>query len=554
MSISQTKEALRQQSLDWYLNSSNSSYFTAPEYFSPLYRTLYEHILRGEEPPYYVKNYDEETTANLLKCNTSFDRYLVTLFPSRYEASNPLKLQQIELKEQKLLEYLHTTYKKATTDKDSYNIDREIKYIIDLLPITEEKANRLKKKGKSHLYKLLVLSHKLSMINPRWRDLIRYVEPNQTHKASMDNIVDFNMLDDPKARENSALVKMLYFEIDQGKSDNDATQSRRILILPFAFDCLFKLVQLTAYNQFYTGKNIEQIENKLKSLSTRFDSILTSLSHNPISYKDHNQELADIVQTTILKNIYTNGILGRKHFEQKIEYKGISVTNNANWIINTKDTSNIPQLVENEMNLPKGTFVLDWVSLAETIAKIVRKSDKIAPEEDHVIRNLCCVLVAQLKCRSKVNLKSNITGKKHNNFSIMKEITKSHEWLKKHDPNIVNKHHLSLVRPTTVHFLTYALNEMMWLMDCNHHSEESKQRNSNYIQFSTLVFDTVFDLITKMKSIDHVTCLSAMELFFKELHGVQFELDRYFLDSFGDEHVFQKLIERKNIVWHPLKN
>ncbi|EJB8572383.1 hypothetical protein RG677_003033 [Vibrio parahaemolyticus] len=554
MSKSQIKEALRQQSLEWYLTKSDSNYFTAPELFSPLYRVLYEHLLRGEEPPYYVTDFDKETTANLHQCRTSFDRYLVALFPSRYEASNSLELRSTELKEGELLEYLHSTYAKATSDRDSYNTDREIKYILDLLPITEDKVEWLKKKAKSQLYKLLVLSYKLSIINPRWRELIRYVEPERMHKASMDNVVDFNMLDDTKARENSALVKMFYFEIDQGKGDGDATQSRRIMILPFAFDCLFKAVQLTAYRQFYLGQNLDQIEEKLKSFSTRFDSILHGLSKQPLSYKNHNQELADLMQTTVLKNIYTNGLLARKCFEHNIDYCEVKIANNGNWIINTQGTLNIPRLIESELNLPSGTFDPRWVALAETLAKVVLKSDRIAPEEYHVIRNLCCILVTHLKKQGKVNLKSNITGKKHNDFSVMKELVRGHDWLQKNDPNVENKHHLSLMRPTTVHFLTYAVGQLMWSMDCGQHSEQSNLSDSDYVQFSTTVFDTVFELIIKLRSADHVTCLSAVEYMCKEIYGVHFDLDQRFLASLGDKLVLQKHIERAQIVWDPLKN
>ena len=82
-----------------------------------------------------------------------------------------------------------------------------------------------------------------------------------------------------------------------------------------------------------------------------------------------------------------------------------------------------------------------------------------------MIRNLCCILVTHLKKQGKVNLKSNITGKNHNDFSVMKELVRGHDWLQKNDPNVENKHHLSLMRPTTVHFLTYAVGQLMWSMD-----------------------------------------------------------------------------------------
>lgn len=553
MKKSELKEKLKKESIEWYLSKSKSNYFSAPELFSPLYRSLYESLLRKEEPPYYQKELTDETIRDIHECKTTFDRYLVALFPNRYEASNPLELKCDDLQEAKLLDYFCTTYLKSNSDRESYNIDREIKYILDFIPISESKIKSIKVNARSQLFKLLTLSYKLSIINPRWRDLIRNITPQEMHKASMDNIVDFNMLDDMKARQNSALVKMFYQEIDQGKRDGDETDSRRVLILPFAFDSLFKAYQLIAYKEFFISENFTQIETRLNNLSANFDNIINNQKHKPLPYKSHNQELADLVQTTTLKNIYTNGILARKNFEKNLNYTGINVKNEGNWVIKERDTKNIAQLVERELNHPLGTFQKNWISISETLAKIVIKADKAFPKEQHVIRNLCCILVAHIKKDVNINLRSNITGKKHNEFSAKIELKRAYEWINKNDPDIDDKHSLSILKPTTVHFLTYAIGQMMWVMDCQQKAESSFFTDLDYINFNEKIYNLTFESITKLRDFDHVYCLHIINEMCKEAFGPYYDLDSSFLISMNDQFSLKKHYERALIYWSPLQ-
>lgn len=563
MSKSKTKEILEKQCIGWYLTKSESNYFTAPEFFSPLYRVLYEHLLNGKKPPFYDADFDKKTIEDIKACQTSFDRYLISLFPSRYEASNPLALDTSDLKEERFLEFLHSTYYKATSDRDSYNTDREIKYILENLPISKEKVLFFKKNAKSQIYKLRTLSYKLAIINPRWRELIHFIEPDMAHRASMDNIVDFNLLDDEKARSNSALVKMFYFEIDQGKGDGDETQSRRVTSLPFSFDILFKIVQITAYTQLYSGLRsgldldlgLELASSKLNILKEQFKSIVKSNAKRPLKYKDHNQELADTMQTTILKNIYSNGLLARKNFNEKVNYTGPKIVNEQCWINNTHGTSNISKMVENELGFNKGTFKPEWFELAETLTIILKKTKYFLIEDTHVIRNLCCILIAHLQKRENISLKSNITGKKHNDFNAIKELTKAHHWILAHDPQINDKHTLSIIRPTTTYFFLYAIEKLIFLMDCGqlYGPIKSYDYDAKYGKFNSLVFSTAISLTNTLRQQDHLCCLSSINELYNNTIDPYFSLDVAFVESIEDDIVIQKHIERAMIVWSPLE-
>ncbi|MBS3048859.1 hypothetical protein [Enterobacter mori] len=548
----QINEALAKECLERYLSKTDSSYFTAPEYFSPLYRSLYENLLANKLPPYYnndLKSISDELKDDIRLCNTTFDRYLVLLYPSRYEASNPLPLNSSEIKINLLIDYLHSKYGKTAKDRDSYNYDREVKNILSLLP--KIKSKELKEKAKSALYKILVLSYKLSSINYRWRELIQYIDPENLHNASMDNIVDFNMLNISKARENSALVKMFYFELDQGKNDGDVTQSRRIMILPFAFDFLFKAIMYYSYYLLYKGHDLSHIETKLKSLSSQLDVFINE-SDRILVYEDKNQELVDLIQSMMLKNIYSNGILARKYFEDNIDYKGIKIFNHEKWITNIEE-SDLPRLVENELGLANGAFDINWLSLADTLAKIVIKTGNIPPEEFHFYRNISCILIAHLNGQGKIELKSKIQGAKHNIYSPVKELEKAHKWLQENDPNIDDKHHLSLMKPTTLHFFSYAIGQLIWTMDCNESTKYSVDyTESDYNEFRKILFNTNLSIITKLRYKDHVNCLSGIEYCCKQIFAPNFSIDDAFLNSMADERVFFNHICRANIYWSPL--
>ncbi|ERK10106.1 hypothetical protein L581_4504 [Serratia fonticola AU-AP2C] len=553
MKKSKINEKLRNECIERYLEKNDSSHFSAPEYYSPLYRTLYDHLIEGQNPPFYgarIQDFDDQLEKDILLCNTSFDRYLVLLYPSRYEASNPLPLSPSDLNVESLVDYLHNQYGKTANNRDSYNYDREVKKILSLIQI--EKATHLKDQAKSGLYKLLVLSYKLSSINNRWKDLIQYIEPELSNKASMDNIVDFNMLELDKARENSAIIKMFYFELDRGKKDGDDTESRRIMIIPFAYDLLFKLLQNKAYQLFYTYSDLNSIKLYFDYLISRFDKLL--LVGNNIHYTDKNQELFDLLQLTVLKNIYSNGLLARKKFEEKLERYDCRIKNLNNWIVDCKsNTSDIPQLVEVELGLSEGEFNQRWLSLADTLAKIVIKTGHIPPEEQHVFRNIGCILIARFNLLETVQLKSKIQGEKHNEYDIMKELERAHEWLMKNDPNIESKHHLSLMRPTSIHFFIYIFGKSIWNMDCIELRKFNKNFiNSDYHHFRDILFDTISDIISKLRYIDHISCLSVLDVFFGEILHEPFSIDQKFIRSIGNEIAIYNHKVRKYIYWSPL--
>ena len=147
MTLSTLIAKLKADSLSLYLSKSEAYYFNTPELFSPLYRNFINALLDGKEPAYYQDNFLTLCSDTKIKLigdisykdgGAIFDRYLLCLYPSPYEASNPRQLSDSELNEKSLLKYLQKEYFRPSTAHDSIKLSREIDYILELVTWSTE--------------------------------------------------------------------------------------------------------------------------------------------------------------------------------------------------------------------------------------------------------------------------------------------------------------------------------------------------------------------------------------------------------------------------------
>ncbi|PKH23548.1 hypothetical protein CIG19_08920 [Enterobacterales bacterium CwR94] len=542
MSKSEINQRLRKQSIEWYLTKApvQLSHFSAPEYYSPLYRTLYEHLGRSASPPHLPLQYDDQLRREIEACTSVFDRYLVALYPSRYEASNPHALPEAWCKKELLVEYLSAHYGKADPDGDSYNYDREVKNVFSL--INQGEVEHFKKNAKSALYKLLVLSFKLSSINHNWRNMVRLLDDESAAKASMDNIVDFNSMEDEKAQECSALIKMFYYEIDQGKENGDETHSRRIPILTYAQGLLYKFINLHFHIHFIKGTTCQDLPVLIQEMADCF-----TVKHRPIYYRDANLELFDAVQTSLLKNIFSNGLLARESFDQHTEYPFIGIENHNDWILAAHSDSQLRGILEKQIGkaIPQ-----EWITLSQTLHKILRCSDKVLPETEAVRANLCALIVTQLLSQDTIMLKSRVQGSKRNTYNVMHELKRTHIQMMQCDPELKDKHTLSMMKPTSLHFFEYLYDQAVWSLDCLKLNRANDRES--FQQFRAGAYQVMRTIAKQLQPENHVTCLHSLNLFFEHIFNMPFDLDHAFHKSLNNRWFIEQHIERAKIVWSPL--
>ncbi|HEJ0414764.1 TPA: hypothetical protein SLP42_001588 [Klebsiella aerogenes] len=545
MKKSEIQRDLTQKCLEWYLMKSDGNFFTAPEAFSPLYRVLYEHLLTGKRPPFYLDDVVYKNRQEIALCDTTFDRYLVALFPSRFEAANPFQLKNKDMSPTRLQEYLQENYGKSSVEQDSYKLTRELDKLLEL--IDPKDAQRLRKKAKSAQYKLLVLSYKLSLINKHWRRLFRYIPHDDLKHASMDNVVDFNQISIEKARLNSALVKMFYFELDQGKKDGDVYNSRRMIQLPYYLDTMGSVLRA----QLFQCQDSDSFTAKAKILEENFLAIVAYHEEQRDIYTDCDQELFDLMQSTLLVNINANETLAREHFlsDSKAKLCPLQLSNSDNWLYSKQTNLSLAKYLAIEDNL---TLTPEWHKLAKTLSIMALRSERnIAFLKPALLENICYVLIAWLFRSGDANVTGNIQGLQRNAYNACMELKKCHHWLQEHDPTLRDKHNLSIMRPTSLHFFEYSIDTLLWTF----HRKNERAPDFDFHHASLIYYQTLHRMITTLTRKNHMVCLNSIEMFCtKETNGYITDLDSRFIRTWQDEGVLEKLQIRKKIYWSPLGN
>lgn len=536
MNRSEVKEKLKAHCMERYLSRSDSDYFRAPEHYSPLYRQLYEHLVAGLTPP-HLGDPTEWVIEDIEACNTTFDRYLTALYPSRYEASNPFRLPDEALTESKLVGYLCSEYKKSSADKESYKIEREIDSILNL--IDSESATRLRPLARSGIFKLLTLSYKLASINEHWKKLIRAYDENP-ESASMDNIVDFNMLDNDIARRNTALVKMFYYELDQGKDDGDSTHSRRVSLLPYFYRHLNLNLKHFFMMNMLALPGMAGCIQAANIAAARFQEQFEVVDV-PLVYDDANRELFDLIQGAVLKNIQLNNLLARQSFESQSE---VMECVPGPWVFEYEDNEQRAKHVEALLKLPAGKITSKHFVLSEVLLKLFKAECTVLIYEPALVRNLILVIIAQCEFNPPVVLKSKIQGAKHNQFNPLKELQRAQTMLVEHPERYDNQHILSVIRPTCLHYFSEQYEKLLFAVMCP---------ALDFKQYQALYYNTLIKMQLQLKHKNHCTSLRVINGFCQIITaGQSGDLDLAFVRDLQDDAVFQKLRQREVLEWTPL--
>ncbi|TMO47069.1 hypothetical protein CWC25_02125 [Pseudoalteromonas sp. S4389] len=586
MTLSKTIDNLKEETLIRYLSKSEVHWYNTPEYFSPLYRKFIANLIEDKEPEGYKEKFLEQSidVQNELindECYKNrgvlFDRYLLCIYPARYEPSNPRKLKDYELNEKGLLSYLQKEYGRSSIEHQSFQLSREIEGILQLLPYEDGdvEGKKIKEKykveAKSSCFKLVVLKHKLSLINKKWMELIRYREPNKANQASMDNIVDFNMSSDEHAKLNTALIKRFYFEIDEGKGAGDDTYSFRINQVPYYLRVLEEQVKQELWVALTEGRNIESIKDKILN---RFDVCKSEVVGGLVNhhYKDYDQKLMDHLQHTILVNQFSNSFLAENELIKLCSDEFFTFSHSTDWLTSNNENERIEGL-KNELGISENEFKKEWVAMARTLARMLALTNKTLRQLMPTIQmNICILILAILKSpQSSRNtaVKSKIAGSSKNNYSIYNDLKKAHDWIIKNDPDLRDKHSISKLRPTSLSFFKAIYEEIYYSLVCS--VEGKKASHCTFNKMRLIHFDIVSDLLGKLRKQSHLYTIWIIESYYVkkrngELGPQELPLS---LNVPGSKHGFWGIIEhhiintewgsalesvkeRHSVTWNPI--
>ncbi|WP_028765123.1 hypothetical protein [Shewanella colwelliana] len=561
MKKSEISAELTKQCLHLYLKSSSPDFFNQPSLYSPLYRILYESLIKNEEPPIEQVNHfrlsfdKEKIDLECRQCSTSFDRYLVHLYPNRFEASNPLKIDKKDLTVTAVQSYLNKAYGLLSIGREAYNLNHEINKALFLLP--KKKVAMLTKQPCSMVFKFLTLSYKLSSINKQWRELIKYrdikdyIDPENKlkHKQpSMDNIVTFNLLDNAKARLNSAIVSMFYFEIDQGKGDGDITESRNIALITYAYQTILDSVTIHGYKLVRAGFDNDTIKDQFCSLLTEQFTKLRNSIPSASAYQDEDQALADELQTAMLKNIASNFVLAKLLFERELDYHPIASGTIASWVSMHLGKKAIASHVEEELNLNSGSFDVQCIAIAEMLASLLVDKGVIRLAKQ-VMVNMLCLVLGHINKSGTFYLKGNIQGLKKNQYNVMKELRHALYEIQRDNHDIGRDQAQRLLRPTTLHFIEFALFQIHWAIQSsalNPHSSQ-EQEYEVFKKFRENIYMATLDIYKLTQFDDHRLTLKTTSLFIREfLHP---ELNLYTAHFDNLPKALGSHIERSMLIW-----
>lgn len=521
MTLSKLITKLKNESLSRYLRKSEVNYFNTPEFFSPLYRNFIDSLIRKEEPKYYQENYstlDENTKKRLIEDLTYndngviYDRYLLCLYPSHYEPSNPHKLLKEELNEKGLLSYLHKEYMRPSSVHESYKLSREIDSILELVP--SKLRDEFKDKAKSSCFKLLVLKYKLGLINQKWIDLFRYRKFEQSKQASMDNIVDFNMQSDSHAKLNTALIKQFYFEIDNGKLAGDKTFSFRIMQVPYYLHIMEEQIKDELLHCLYNGKKLQLVKEKIISRfnHSKQDIVGGLIKHD---YDDIDQKMMDQVQHTALVNQYANKILAEKDLHEICDHKIYEFIYSTDWVLCDDDHQRIKAIIK-ELDLPIESYNKEWTDIACTLSKILAIQTKsVSDLQPHIQKSLCMLAIALIKTDETRNtsLKSRISGSSKNKYSVYNDLKKAHNWIAKNDSLLKDKHSVSILRPTSLSFFNMIYEGLKYSLSCSA-IYNIKPCQKDFQEMKSLQFELTHILCSELKDLSHLHAIWTIESYY----------------------------------------
>ncbi|WP_041408550.1 hypothetical protein [Shewanella baltica] len=317
-----------QDEINLYLNSDNDC-TSHPELYDLHYRNLYStDSLTNEKYTLQIptcKSELKKIIADMKLCNNPHDRYLISVYPSRFEMGNPLPI--IDASPEKLRRYLVETYGKASDNPASFNLNDQIDKVLDLF--AEKYSKKLKKdlknkesRYRSSIYKLVVLNYKLGIVNKKWAELVKpqpIILNGKTLPSTIDNYLEFNVTNKKKSTENAAIIVLYMTEVSSPTPGNTIFKSEFIKKLPLALQILEDDIKYRTVINFNSSDKNNSIISWLLSYKKRLKETQSMI------YTSAHHEVLDHLNTHIHYNLRRNRLLGqyklraRSHFVKKIE-------------------------------------------------------------------------------------------------------------------------------------------------------------------------------------------------------------------------------------------
>ena len=300
-----------QDEIACYLNSDNDC-TSQPLLFDLHYRNLYSsEALQSKGAPVPTpptcKTQLETIIADMKLCNNPHDRYLITLYPSRFEMGNPLQIKKAT--PEKLRKYLVGYYGKASASPESFNLSDQTDKVLTLFAdsfalMLKEDLKRENSQYKGSIYKLVVLNHKLGLINQKWADLVKpqaILLEGKSLPSTIDNQLSFNVTNKKKSVENSAIIETYLTEISSPTPGNTIQRSEFLKMLPVALQILEDDINLRTITSFSAISNkSESINSWLELYQRRLDKTTQK------RYDNAHHEVLDHLSTQAQYNLLDN--------------------------------------------------------------------------------------------------------------------------------------------------------------------------------------------------------------------------------------------------------
>tara|TARA_R110002167_G_scaffold339021_3_gene546724 strand:- start:19565 stop:21208 length:1644 start_codon:yes stop_codon:yes gene_type:complete len=542
-----TKDELKRYTEN-YIDLKSDEYFIAPQVYSPLYHQLYEALIKNEEP-LLPNNFDISShQADLKECNTSFDRYLVATFDSRFELSHPLTLSPEEATTEKLLEYLSSKYGKTSTEIVSFNYDREKKRLLQLFP--ESLRSRFEKEFetgcRSSWYKLFTLNYKLSKLNVQWKQLVLRANQEDGANTLLDNVVRFNDIDNQKSRDNSSLFMTLFYELDQGRPDGNSNFSRLVLMLPTALELLEKTIQRQVLDDWNNNLDSEEVEaNIAEALEYAKRKCSSEMAPSYSKYSDINHEFYDTLMTVILKNDYHNKILAKLSFEQSLlsdsEWpQAINlIFRKARWVSNKINIGRQINLVAQDLNINPSLIDADILEISEMVSRLLR--NRLKGINDHTIENISLFIVTAIKFKLPVRIKGSLKGAKDQYYHLFNRLSESvHKAQKKElEPWKLE----TVFRPSLIHFLQYFSELILWSVN------GTVKDLTKFIKLREIIYNSTLNISNNLEPTHHYLVLNICNYILSERIGIN-TVDYHFWEGRDpSDKLLQEHLSRTTKKW-----
>ena len=452
-----------QEEVACYLNSGSDS-TSQPLLFDLHYRNLYDSEDlqgKGKELPFPApptcKKQLEIIIADMQLCNNPHDRYLVSRYPSRFEMGNPLRIT--EAKPENLRQYLVDNYGKASAAPESFNLNDQIDKVLTLFAdrfslMLKKDLKRKDSRYKGSIYKLVVLNHKLGLINQKWADLVKpqpILLEEKTLPSTIDNHLAFNVTNKKRSVENAAIIEAYLTEISSPTPGNTIQLSEFIKKLPLALQILEDDIKYRTVRQFGSTSQSNEKESSW--------SVIYKRQLNEIQSKDYtnaHHEVLDHLSTHAQYNLRRNKLIGQYKLLKDFE-------------ANTHFQSVIQETIDLKSNVRKTEIPVNEKEkkLVNLVAKIFNDSgDAAMTSEGLTVAILCARVISKLGSLKISGYTQGNTSPAYSLRAMLKYIDQYYEGADKQSP----AERLGSIPPSTLYLLVL-IREAVYLS--HHHVIEN---------------------------------------------------------------------------------